>query len=384
MISGESVTASTEDRPRLRSRVVPLSRRNLLADWRRLLASVVGVGLAVMLILLLDGLWAGLRQQTTLYTDRAGADLYVLQPSIRDLTAGASTLPLTALDAVRADPAVTWAAPVRTAYVILTLHGRKVPVYVVGAQPGSPGGTWALATGREPRAADEITVGALVARRHGIRVGDRIAVMGRQLRVVGTSRSTGFMLDYVFVTHEAIDTLLGSTDVTSSILVGTSDPSSVSRRLRAEGLNVLTRAQVARNNLELATGIFGSPIRLMVGIGLVAGTLIIALTAYTVINERRREYGILKALGATGQRLVRLAVTQTISLATLGFVVGLVLFLGGRALIVAARPQFTVVLTTGAVGRAGVAAFVMALVAAIVPARRLASVEPADAYRSQP
>lgn len=382
MSGGESVTAVSQ-RPGLRSGGVPLSRRNLLADRRRLLASVIGVGLAVMLILLLDGLWAGLRQQATIYTDRAGADLYVLQPGIRDLTAGASTLPLTALSTVRADPAVAWATPVRTAYVILTLHGRKVPVYVVGARPGDRGGTWSLASGREPTADDEITVGALVARRHGIGVGDRISLMGQQLRVVGTARSTGFMLDYVFVTHSALDALTGSANQTSSILIGTSDPPAVARRLRAEGLNVLTRDQVAANNLELATGIIGSPIRLMVAIGLVAGTLIIALTAYTVINERRREYGILKALGATRRRLVRLALAQTLSLAGLGLVAGLVLFVGGRALIATTRPQFTVLLTTQAVGRAAAAALVMALLAAVVPARRLAALEPADAFRSQ-
>jgi hypothetical protein len=48
----------------------------LVADRRRLAASVTGVGLAIMLILLLDGMWAGIRQQTALYTDRSGADLY--------------------------------------------------------------------------------------------------------------------------------------------------------------------------------------------------------------------------------------------------------------------------------------------------------------------
>src|SRR5262245_64492259 len=121
---------------------VPLARRNLLADKRRLAASVTGVGLAVMLILLLDGMWAGIRAQTTLYTDRVGADLYVLQPGVRDLTAGAGTLPLATLDTVRADPGVAWAAPVRTAYAILQLHERKVAAYVVGAVPGEAGGPW--------------------------------------------------------------------------------------------------------------------------------------------------------------------------------------------------------------------------------------------------
>jgi putative ABC transport system permease protein len=258
---------------------VPLTYRNVLADRRRLTASVLGVGLAVMLILLLDGMWAGIQRQTTVYTDRAGADLYVLQPGVRDLTAGASTLPLQTLPAVRADPGVKWAAPVRTAYVILQLHNKKVAVYVVGSVPGEKGGAWSLNTGRPPRTNNEIVVGRVVARRHGIRVGDQMDVTGQRLRVVGISNSTGFMIDYVFMSHAALDRLSGTPNVTSSILIGTSAPSATAARLRTRGLNVLTRDQVAANDRKFATGIFGSPIRLMVAIGLFTGTLIIALTA---------------------------------------------------------------------------------------------------------
>ncbi len=361
---------------------VPLARRNVLADRRRLLASVAGVGLAVMLILLLDGMWAGIRQQTTLYTDNAGADLYVLQPGVRDLTAGASTLPLSAVDTVRAEPDVAWAAPVRTAYIILQLHGEKVAVSVVGSVPGQHGGPWSLMAGRTMNADDEIVIGSLLADRHGIRVGDRLDVMGHALRVVGLADTNGFMMSYVFVTHAAIDALSATPASTSVILIGTAQPATVMTRLRADGLNVLDRDTVAGNNQKFAVGIFGSPIRLMVGIGLAAGTMIIALTAYTTIVERRREYGIVKAMGATGRRLVALALGQTLTLAALGLIAGLGLFVAGRAMIVWSRPQFTVVLTAGAVGRAAIAALAMALLAAIVPARRLAALEPAVAYRS--
>lgn len=75
-------------------RRVPLARRNLFADRRRLVASVVGVGLAMMLILLLEGMWAGIREQAQAYSRRAGGDLYVLQPGVRDLTGGVGTVPL--------------------------------------------------------------------------------------------------------------------------------------------------------------------------------------------------------------------------------------------------------------------------------------------------
>ena len=364
-------------------RRVPLARRNLFADRHRLAASVVGVGLAVMLILLLDGMWAGIRRQATAYPDHVGGDLYVLQPGVRDLTAGVGSVPMATLETVRASPDVAWASPVRTAYVILQIHGTKVAAYLVGTGPGERGGPWSLASGRTPSADDEIAISTVLARRHAIRVGASLDVMGHQLRVVGLSRSNGYMFPYLFVTHASLDKLAGSSGATSFILVGTAKPDVLAAHLRVQGLNVLTRAQVAINDRKLATGIFGSPVRLMVGIGLGAGTMIIALTAYTAIVERRREYGIVKAMGATRGRLVVLALAQTLTLAALGLAAGWVLFLGGRWVIVATRPQFTVLLTAGAIGRAAAAALAMALFAAVVPARRLADVEPAVAYRSQ-
>lgn len=339
-----------------------------------------GVGLAVMLILLLKGMWAGIQQQATVYTDRSGADVYVMQPGVRDLTAGVGTLPLAVLDRVRADPGVVWAAPVRTAYMILTLHGHKVAVYVVEAEPGQRGGAWSIAEGRAPAADDEITAGALLARRHGIHLGDRLDVAGRSLRVVGLSRTTGFTFDYVFLTHNALGKLTGAA-TTSFVLAHTSDPSGVLARLRSAGLNALPRSQVAAANLTQATDIFGSPIRLMVGIGFAAGTLIIALTTYTAVIERRREYGIVKALGGAQGRLLRLALAHTLTLAGLGLLAGRLFFLAGRAIIQAVRPQFSVLATPGTLALAAAAIVAMALMAAIIPARQLATLEPSAAYR---
>ncbi len=66
-------------------RSAPLVRRDLWADHRRLAVSAVGVGLAVMLMLLLDGLWSGIRPQSSLFEDRVGADLYVAQPGSGNL-----------------------------------------------------------------------------------------------------------------------------------------------------------------------------------------------------------------------------------------------------------------------------------------------------------
>jgi putative ABC transport system permease protein len=126
------------------------------------------------------------------------------------------------------------------------------------------------------------------------------------------------------------------------VLVGAHDPAAVRQRLAGRGLAVLDRAELRSAGLELATRVHGTPLRLMVAVAFLAGTLIVALTAYTAVAERRREYGIVKAMGATGRRLTVLAVAQTFSLAALGLLAGGALFGAGRALIGWVRPQFLV------------------------------------------
>ena len=363
------------------SRRVPLARRNVTAEPRRLLASVVGVGLAVMLILLLDGMWMGIKAQTRLYTDKAGADLYVLQAGMRELHDG-GVLPISTVDEIRATPDVEWATPVRGNHVIIELHGTKLGPYLVGTAPGARGGAWSIRDGSDVQADDEIVVDAVLAGRHGIDVGDRIDVMGTAFRVVGLSSDTsGFMTSYVFVTHAATDDLFTASGTTSYVLVGTTEPAAVQARLDAAGYNTLSADEIAANAEQVASGIFTGPLRLMVIVAFATGTLIIALTAYTAVVERRREYGIVKALGARSSRLVAIAVGQTFVIAVLGLLVGGVLFVAGRELIVTARPQFAVLYTSGAALRAAAAALAMALLAAVVPARRLARLDPATAYR---
>ncbi len=56
----------------------------------------------------------------------------------------------------------------------------------------------------------------------------------------------------------------------------------------------------------------------------------------------------MRAIGARGSTLTALAVRQTLAIAVLGLLAGGVLYLAGRALITAWRPQFSVVLTPGA------------------------------------
>lgn len=360
---------------------VPLARRNMWSEPRRLIASAAGVGLALMLILLLDGLWAGIDEKTTLYEDHSAADLYVAQPGAKNLFSTISVIPATTVDRVRADPDVKWAAPVRGLFSIMEMHDTKVPAYLIGWQPGQRGGPWSVTSGRPPAADDEIAIGQVLATRHGVQIGDQLDVLGRPFNVVGIADADMFMSSFVFMTHSATDQILRAPGTTSFVLVGTDHPDQVRARLAATGVAVLDRDELKAADLAVIARPFSVPLRVMVGVAFIVGCLVIALTAYSTVVEHRREYGILKAIGADRRRLYRLAVTQTLGLAAIGLVTGAVFFLAGRGLIIWMRPQFAVVLTATVVIRAVVAALAMGLVAAIVPARRLARLDPATAYR---
>jgi len=167
---------------------VPLVRCNLLAEPRRLLAGVAGIGLALMLILLLGGLWAGVQAQSARYINASGAALWVLPPGTRTLFAEGTQLPTSTLETVRNTPGVDWAAPAWGQYAILNLHDRRAAVVLIGSAPGQPGGAWALARGRAPVADDEVAIDRVLAAKHALGLGDRLAVADRGYRVVGITR----------------------------------------------------------------------------------------------------------------------------------------------------------------------------------------------------
>lgn len=361
---------------------VPFVRRMLVADRRRLAAAIAGVGLALMLVLLLDGLWAGVQVQVTAYGKGVGAQLFVAQPGTRNLVGDVSVIPNNVLDQVRSEPNVDWADRIRSQFTILDLHDKKVAVSLIGFDPGHRGGPWSLAEGRSVQNDNEVVVDEAMSRRHGLHPGSEIEIMGRRFRVVGVAAdTTSFMTGVVFLSHAATDDLLEAHDTTSFVLVRTRDPEIVQDRLTREGFSVLTPAQVAKNDIDLLTGVYGIPLQLMVMVAFAAGTLVIALSTYSSIAEHRREYGIIKAIGADGRRLLRVALGQTLGLATLGGAAGGLLSIGGRFLIMYWRPQFLVTYTTAGIMRMVLAALVMSILAGAVSARHLARIEPASAYR---
>lgn len=362
--------------------VVPVARRNILADKRRHAVAAVGVGLAVTLILLLQGLWSGLLAELSAYPDRVGATYFVRQPGARILDEGA--IPIAAAGRVRAVQGVRVADSVLTRWTVLGLHDTKQVVTVVGFTPGGLGGPWALAGGRTVRGDGEVVMDQTLAAEHGIAVGGTLRVADQAFRVVGLSSGTrAFMgTGYVFMSLRSAGALLGQPGTATFVLVRTADAAAAKAAIAARtGLSVDSPGVVAAAERDVYAGILGRIFNLMVLIAFAAGTLIVALSVYSAIADRLREYGIAKAIGARRGRVFRIVVGQTLVLSGLGLAAGFLLYLGGSRLIAALRPQFQAQLTLRAVATVAAAAVLMGLLAAVVPARRVARLDPASVYR---
>ena len=361
---------------------VPLARKNLLADPRRLVVSILGVGLAVALMLLVEGLWQGTLSRITEYEDNVRAQLFVAERGTRTFVSDASAVPAVTVEQVRRAPGVDAASPIAARQLIVDQQGMKIPVMLVGAEIDGLGGPWELTEGRAPENDDEVVIDDGFAGAYGYAVGDAIELLGEHLRVVGLtpdSRAfgTGGM---VFVSLATAARLLGSGSP-SFVLVRTEDPDGVATAIRSRtGLEVLTADRMAQGDRALYDDTLGSVIRLMLAIAFAAGTLIVALSVYSSVVDRLREYGIVKALGASRRRLFRVVVSQTGSLAVLGAALGLALFVAAKAALALWLTEYHVELPGSAIVASAGAVGAMALLAALLPARRIGRLDPASVY----
>jgi putative ABC transport system permease protein len=365
--------------------VFRIAWRNLVEDRPRLGISVGGVALAVVLVLLLQGLLGGMFRQITAYLDGVPAQYLVGQSGISNFQGAASRIPISTAEEVRALPGVGRAIPVLAQYSVLEFHESKVTVFLIGYQPDRGGGPWRLAAGREVQAADEIVLDKVLADRHGLALGGLLQLMGEPFRVVGLSSETSsWMMSLAFLRHDAAARLLGAPDSTSFVFVdGQAGESSLGDRLKASfpALAVERRLDVAENDRAYIGGIFAAPLRLMVLIAIAIGALLVGLTIYSATVERVREYGVLKAVGMRNRRLYGIVVAQA-ALATLaGLVLALGLFLLLSSLVQAVWPQFLITVTVRSLAFAALGSLTMALLAALAPALHVASLDPARAFR---
>ncbi len=139
--------------------------------------------------------------------------------------------------------------------------------------------------------------------------------------------------------------------------------------------SIVTQVQSAFSTVEVGLGVVG-------GIALVVAGLMIAVVMAMAVLERRREIGVLRALGSTTADVFFLFLTEATLVGFAGAAVGLLIgwSLGKLAEAVLAQPGLFLVQIWLAV-LALVLGTVVALVAGAIPAGRAARLNPVEALR---
>ena len=116
-----------------------------------------------------------------------------------------------------------------------------------------------------------------------------------------------------------------------------------------------------------------------VGLGIVISFLVVLLTMYTLVLERRREIGVLKAIGSSRLEICGLIVGEALLLVVLGVLLGLASTYGITAILHRTSPTLQIDIEAIWILRAIAVAVVGAIAGATYPALRAARSDPVDA-----
>jgi putative ABC transport system permease protein len=369
--------------------MVPMARRLLLREKGRLFVTIGAVGATVCLLLFLFGVYEGVKDGVTRYVHTTDADLWVCQRNANNLLKSSSYLPVSVVDEIASIDGVAVAAPLSRLFTTATVGGRTTStLFLFGFDPSRKlGAPRTLTTGTTDLRPHEIVIDRTFAAEYRLGLGATVDLQGVPFRVAGLSDGTNTLVSqYAFVRGDDAEALLGVRGIISYCLVkvarGAGDGAVAQRiRNRLANVAVFSRGAFEQNNLDQMDGVL--PVFAAVGVvGALAGGLIVALMLYGSILERREDYAMLKAIGASDRYLAALVMRQALIASTLGFVWGALLAAISDPLLKRFVPQLSLRYTWQAALAVLVGTVVVGTLAAVIPLRVLRRVYPAEVFRA--
>lgn len=361
----------------------------------RTVLRTLAIGGALSVTLLFEAFRLGVDRQMAMPAASLPAPLVVVEKGAKHVVGIRSNLPQSARAAVEALPGVRAAHPLVSVPVIFTYGGRRTPIQVMAYDSaGAP----RLASGRAIAGPRQLVLDERLARLDGIRVGNEVEVLDRKLTVVGLSADTDiFFSPFAFLTYdELIDLYLesdvpgamGGAPLLSFLLVEPKPGADVAAirgaiERQVDGVDVYRPTELAANDVDLGRQFFGAVLNLLIAIAWLASVLAIGLTMYAAVIDRRRDFGVIRALGVGSWGLTKEILIEALVICALAFPIAVLLAVAAAAIIEAANPTYRLVtLYPPVIVRGALAALAAALLGALLPVRKLRALEPDAVFRS--
>jgi putative ABC transport system permease protein len=347
----------------------------------------VGVGMTVVLILFLLALYEGVRIEANGWVGSRDVDAWVVQRSTTNFIKASSILPASIVGALQG-PEVKEATPILRLINRLQAPEDTVTSIVIGLEQESAAGRPHVVAGSPTPTPGGIVLDRALARRLDLTIGDSLTIEQRPFHVTGLSRGTNSVLtQFAFISMEDARALLGLDQVVSFVLVrgtdGTEENVLLERlRTRLPNADVLSQEAFSENNREESkAGLI--PLLLTVAVlgGLVAA-IVLTLLLYGSVLERREDYALLKAMGASPALLLRVVLGQAGAVVLGGLLVGPLAYLVAVPVVGALAPTVPVALSPLPVTAVVLGAFVIGGVGSVLPLRRIQRIDPGEVFRA--
>lgn len=377
---------------------------------------LLAVGLGVASVILLTSLGEGARRYVDQEFSALGNQLLIVFPGRKETTGGSppiyGTAPrdLTLEDAQALDriPSIEAVAPVIAGTTAIAVESLSREAIVLGSTPEifqvrqlevSQGKILPNRTRTEAMAV--CVLGSKLKRElfgHSRAIGEWIRAGDRRLRVIGVLVERGESLgmdlsDMIIVPVRTAEQMFNSPGLFRVLieLTGNADTSRTEKRIleiireRHEGDEDITivsqDAMLAAFDNILATLTLAIAAIAAISL-LVAGILIMNLSLISV-SQRKREIGLLKAIGASSAQVRQLFLGESLMLVSLGSVAGIIFAWAVVLVIGRLWPVFPIFPPWWSMPAAVGTALLAGLVFSIMPARRASALDPVLALRGQ-
>ncbi|HEY6100190.1 MAG TPA: ABC transporter permease [Anaeromyxobacter sp.] len=373
--------------------IAGLALRMLFDAPVKSLGTLIGVIVSVFLMAQQTSLLTGILGRVTSFVSSTGVDVWIASLATESADA-TDTIPASKVGAAASTPGVAWAAPIVQALGKVTRpDGVREYVKVLGVEaPRYAGLPRSLAPGTTPgslRASGRILLNWNDRPTFAsAEPGDRIEIDGKAAIVGGFFQGMDphSPYYYVFANIDDARALTGfPQDRITFAAVGVAPGQrveDVKARLEARIPNVLVRTRAEMSDMEERFFLVRTPVGLVFGMGsLVAaliGAAIVAVTLYSSAIDRSRDYGTLKAIGASRRDILRLLLVQAWIFAAAGYLLGITAFYVVRGHF----PNLPMVAPPRIVLGVAVAALVSCTLASLAAIRRVLQLDPALVFRS--
>ena len=354
---------------------------NLVHRPLRSLISAFAVAIEVIMILSIAAIMLGMLNGQRTRTTGIGMDM-ITHPGTASNLIGMSgaAASVKVADILRGLPHVVVAAPVN---IQLTAGKSLENIYGIDFKSYDDLKPFAFVAGGPFKGPYDLIIDDFQAAK-GFKVGDTMEVLHHPFRICGiVENGKG---GRKFIPLDTMDDIGGTPGKASVFYIKTDDLKNqplVKKEILAtpgmEEYDVQTLDEFLSTLTPDKLPAFNIGLRIVIGIAVIIGFLVIFQSMYTAVMERTREIGILKSLGASKLYIVSIVLGETGLLALTGIALGVGATYLMRTIFHVKFPTLDFAVTIGWVAAAVGIAFLGAMLGAFYPAIKAARKDPIDA-----